>query len=207
MSLTLGKSFDRCYNLRLSFLDGFYNIGVFFNKRSPFLLFRIDPDFIEGHEHKKAVKINMFKNLEASKFCETFLNLHSYRKQSLDILNQFESIKSDYHLDVNFLLNETITLTKVQSEDKVFYDNLILYGFFLTSFPSEFVFLVAERQSLIKKLRKKIVRTTAIQIATSPALELLKEFYEEAQEHSKIQIEKRFPTDEVIKLNDLEKDI
>lgn len=207
MSLTLGKSFDRCYNLRISFLDGFYDVGIFFNKRSPFLLFRIDPDFAEGREGKRAVKINMFKNLEASKFCETFLNLHNYRKQSLDILNQFESIKSDYYLDVNFLLNETLTLTKVQSEDKVFYDNLILYGFFLTSFPSEFIFLIAERQSLIKKLRKKIVRTTAIQIATSPALELLKEFYEEAQTCGKVRVEKRFPTDEVIKLNDIEKDV
>ena len=96
MALTLGKSFDRNYNIRIPFLDGYYNIGIFFNKRSTFLLFKVDPDFSIATNQKHGVKINMFKNLESSKFCETFINLHNYKKSTLDIINQFDNIKSEY---------------------------------------------------------------------------------------------------------------
>ena len=42
MALKLGKSFDRNYNIRIPFLTGFYDIGIFFNKKSTFLLFSVD---------------------------------------------------------------------------------------------------------------------------------------------------------------------
>ena len=38
--LVLGKSLNRNYNIRLPLLDG-YNIGIFYNTKSPFLLFSI----------------------------------------------------------------------------------------------------------------------------------------------------------------------
>jgi len=180
MGLELGKTFDRSYNMRIPFSEGFYNIGVFFSKRSPFVLFRIDPDF-RTSRHESSVKINMFKSLDASKFCETFINLHNFRKSTLDILNQFHSIKGQYTSDVNFILNETLNLSKVEFEDKIFYDTLTLYGFTLTSFSNDFAFIIAERQNVIKKLSKKVVRTTGLQIGTTPALNLLDEFYNESK--------------------------
>lgn len=182
MPLELGKTFERSYNLRLTFLDGFYNIGVFFSKRSPFVLFSVDPDYkIYTKSLGHAAKINMFKSLEASRFCETFLNLHNFRKNTLDILNQFHSVKGQYESDVNFIFNETLNLAKVEYEEKVFYDNLTLYGFTLTSFSNDFIFIIAERQNIIKKLSKKVVRTTGLQISTTPALNLLDEFYNDSK--------------------------
>ena len=58
MGLCLGKSFDRSYNLRIPFLDGYYDLGVFFSKKSSFLLF----DLSRGSS-KSSVQINMFKKL------------------------------------------------------------------------------------------------------------------------------------------------
>ena len=84
MSLKLGKSFNRSYNIRIPILDGHYNIGIYFDKKSTFLLFRVDPDFSDS-SFKHNIKINMYKNLESSKFCETFIKLHNYRKNTLDI--------------------------------------------------------------------------------------------------------------------------
>jgi len=165
--------------LRVPFLDGYYNIGTFFNKRSSFLLFSVDADF-EGSVASHGVKVNMFKNLESSKFCETFLTLHNYRKTTLDIINQFENIKSDYYYDVNFLFNETLRLSKIEVNDRTLFDTLTLYGLTLTSYSNEFVFVIAERQNIIKKLGKKVVRTTGIQIGTSRALSLLDEFHKES---------------------------
>lgn len=181
MGLSLGKTFDRSYNCRVPFLDGFYNIGTYFNKRSPFLLFRVDPDFPNQNHDSHGIKINMFKNLESSKFTETFLKLHNYRKNTLDIINQFQEIKADYFYNTNFIFNETLKLSKIDVEDRnPLFDTLTLYGFCLTAYSNEFIFVIAERQNIIKKLKKKVVRTTGMQIATSRAIQMLNEFHEES---------------------------
>ncbi len=111
MALKLGKSFNRNYSIQIPILDGYYNIGIYFDKKSTFLLFKVDPDFTTG-SFQHNVKINMFKNLEASKFCETFINLHNYRKTTLDILNQFKKIDDTYTHDISFILNETNSFLK-----------------------------------------------------------------------------------------------
>jgi len=181
MGLQLGRQFDRNYTIRLPFLDGHYNIGLFYNKRTSFLLFRVDPEFTNKKNIDHSTKISMFKNLESSMFCETFLKLHSYRKSTLDISNQFQEIKPEYHFDISFMLNETINLSRVEVEDRVLYDTLTVYGLTLTTFPSEFIFLIAERQNIIKRLNKKVVRTTGIQISTAASLNLVNEFHEESK--------------------------
>lgn len=193
MSLKLGKSFDRNYNLRLPFLNGYYNTGVFFNKRSTFLLFSVESSSgLDG----QGVKVNMFKNLESSKFCETFVELHNYRKSSLDILNQFKCIKPEYYHEVSFILNETINLSKVEiDEDKTIFDCLNIYGLTLNSYINEFIFIITERQNVVKKFNKKIVRTSGIQIATSQAISMLNEYHEESLTSGKAGFEKRVPLD------------
>jgi len=202
MSLKLGKSFNRNYVIRLPFLDGFYDIGLFYNTKSSFLLFSVDSDFSQSknRELKHSNKVNMFKNIESSKFCETFLNLHNYRSTSLDILNQFKEIKNDYTLDVNFLFNESIVMSKIETDESTFYDTLNLYCFTLSAYINEFLFLIAERQNIISKLHKKVVRSSAIQISTSSPLELIDEFYEEARKSKIIDVTKRVPTDGIIKI-------
>jgi len=204
MGLQLGRSFNRNYTIRLQFLDGFYNVGLFYNNKSSFLLFSVDPDFTQSKSKdlKHGIKVNMFKNLESSKFCETFLNLHSYRSQSLDIINQFKEIKPDYTNDINYLFNESLILSKISTEsNSVLYDTLNLFCFTLTSYSNEFLFLVAERQNIISKLQKKVVRSSAIQIATSSSLDLIEEFYNESRKSKIIDVTKRIiASDEIITL-------
>jgi hypothetical protein len=201
MSLVLGKSLNRNYNLRLPFLDGFYNIGLFYNTRSPFLLFSVDPD-ISFSELKHSVKVNMFKNVESSRFVETFLNLHNYKSYNLDIINQFKEIKPDYTNDVNFMLNENLVISKVQVEDNTYLDQLVLYGLTLTSYSTEMIFLIAERQNIVAKLRKKVVRTSAIQISTLGAMNMVDEYFEELKNIQKKEVS--FPPSEAINFNELE---
>ena len=210
MGLQLGRSFNRNYTIRLQFLDGFYNIGLFYNNKSSFLLFSVDPDFTQSKSKdlKHGIKVNMFKNLESSKFCETFLNLHSYRSQSLDIINQFKEIKPDYTNDINYLFNESLILSKISTEsNSVLYDTLNLFCFTLTSYSNEFLFLVAERQNIISKLQKKVVRSSAIQIATSSSLDLIEEFYNESRKSKIIDVTKRIiASDEIITLEQEQED-
>lgn len=178
MALKLGKSFDRNYNLRIPFLNGFYDVGIFFNKNSNFLLFSVDP--ANQYDNVESIKINMFKNLVSSRFCETFIELHNFRKNTLDIVNQFSGIKSEYYHEISFILNETIQLAKVEVNDKIFFDSLNIYGFTLNSYSNEFVFIITERQNIIKKLGKKIVRTSGLQISTSGGLQMLNDYHQES---------------------------
>lgn len=203
MALKLGKQFDRNYNLRVAFQRGFYDIGIFYNKQSTFLLFSVEQS-IRGEG--AGVKINMFKNLESSKFCETFLELHNYRKTTLDILNQFKNVRPEYHHEVSFVLNETINLSKIEVDDRILFDCLNIYGFTLNSYMDEFLFILTERQNIAKRFGKKIVRTSGLQIATGQALEMLNDYYNERKTSGKAGLEIRIPTDEIIKLDEVDED-
>ncbi len=201
MGLKLGKQFDRNYNLRIPFLRGFYDVGIFYNKKSTFLLFSVEQG-LRGQGG--GAKINMFKNIEASKFCETFLELHNYRKSTLDILNQFKCIRPEYHHEVSFLFNESVVLSKVDLFDRELFDCLNIYGFTLNSYVNEFVFILTERQNIVKKFNRKIVRTSGLQIATSQALNMLNDYHEEKIVSGKEGLEVRAPTNEIIRLDDEE---
>ena len=207
MGLKLGKSFNRCYNIRIPILKGFYNIGIYFDKRSTFLLFRLDPDFSKAEEYKRSVKIGMFKNLESSKFCETFIDLHNFRKNTLDISNQFDRIKPEYTSDVIFAFNESIVLAKVELEDKSVFDCLNIYGFTMNSYAEEYIFILTERHNIQKRLGKKIVRTSGLQIATGPSLEMLDDYHRERLTAGKSNFTDTIDRDKTIKLSEFEEDL
>jgi hypothetical protein len=186
-------------------MKGFYNIGIYFDRKSTFLLFSVDPDFSESVDYERSIKINMFKNLEASRFCETFLKLHNYRKNTLDISNQFEKIKDEYTHDISFVFNETITLAKIDlDENRTVYDSLNIYGFSINSYVDEFLFLITERHNVLRRFSKKVVRTSGLQIATKPALGMLDEYHNESMTAGNVKMEDRIHRDEVIKLSDME---
>lgn len=196
MGLKLGKSFDRNYNLRLPFMNGHYDISIFFNRKSTFLLFGVEPGLRGSDSEGQGVKVNMYKNLESSKFCETFLDLHNYRKNTLDILNQFKAIKPEYYHEVSFILNETLTLAKVEIDDeRTLFDCLNIYGFTLNSYLNEFIYIITERQNIVKKLNRKIVRTSGLQIATGSALKMLNEYHQESLISGRVGLEVPAPVE------------
>ncbi len=196
MSLKLGKTLDRNYNLRIHFLDSFYDVGVFFNKKSSFVLFNIKSDLSNTNN----AKIKMFKNLESSQFCDIFINLHNYTNSNLDIRNQFKNIKEEYNNEINYLFNETINLTKVEVNDKTIFDFLTIYGLTINDISNEFIFIIAERAYINRNLNKKVVRTTAMQIATTNSLNILNDYSNELKNHTKI-IKPINKSNEVIKFD------
>lgn len=185
MTLKLGKLLNRSYNLRVPFLDGFYNISIFYNKNSSFILFSIDPDFSSSNKNQ-SVKVNMFKNIESSKFCESFLNLHTFKNDNLDILNQFHEIKLEASSDIFFVFNESNILEKTKLTDREVFDTITVYGFTIVSYTNEFLYLLAERQNIRPEMGKKIVRTAGMQIATNNAIEMMNTFAKELKNHEEL---------------------
>jgi len=205
MGLRLGKIFDRNFNIRLPFLDGSYNIGLFFNKHSSFLLFSVESEFSSSTRDRQNIKVNMYKSLVLSKFCESFLILHNYKNENLDILNQFESIKPEYFHDINISLNESIYLSKYTMGDKDLYDCLNIYSFSLSSYINEFIFLIAERQFIDKRINRKIVRTCGLQIATTSSLDLINKYHDEDVGKGKLPLLMQIPSGETIVLDEKKK--
>ena len=200
MNLTLGNKFNRNYNLRIPFTSGYYNVGIFFDKRSAFVLFGMDRE--EGND-TISTNISMYKNLESSKFCETFIKLHNYRKNTLDIVNQFSGIEPEYTNDIVYNFNETMILSKINIGNKELFDQLTVYGLTMNLHSDDFIFIIAERQNINQKLGKKFVRTTGVQIATAASIKTLDEYYIEHQTSGKAGTEKRYVAkDAVIKLED-----
>jgi hypothetical protein len=106
-------------------------------------------------------------------------------------------------------MNETLNLSKIEIEDdKTLFDCLNIYGFTLNSYQNEFIFLITERQNIVKKLNRKIVRTSGIQIGTSQAIHMLNDYHEESLTAGKAGLEQLVPLDksikETIKLSDEE---
>jgi hypothetical protein len=142
----------------------------------------------------------MYKNLASSKFCETFIKLHNFKKQTLDIINQFDAIKPEYQSDISFLMNETIILSKIEVNDKELLDLLNIYVFTLNPYQNEFIFLLTERHNILKRLGKKVVRTSGLQIATPSSLQLLDEYHQDSIYCGKEGTRMRVPSNEIIKI-------
>ena len=200
MALKLGKQFNRNYDIRLPFLNGFYNIGIFFDTMSIFLLFGIDSEFLYTNNVINN-KINMFKNLESSKFCETFIELYNYKRSSLDIINQFKNIKPEYSGDVSFILNETLILNKININNKDIYDKLNIYGLTINTHKDEFIFIIVERHYILRRFERKIVRSTGIQISSLSGIDMLNDYHIESHTAGKKGTEVRYGVSEkIIKL-------
>lgn len=195
--LRLGNKLNRSYSVRVPFNSGYYNLTIFLNKSSTFSLFGIESDIENGNQGM----VKMFKNIEGSLFCDTFIKLHNFKKETLDIVNQFDSIKPEYTGDVNMILNETITLSKIQLGEKDIYDTMNLYGFTILPYVEEYFFMIAERHSIMKKLGKKVVRTTGIQIATPTTIRALDEYYHESRSSGNIDLHDQIDRNKVIKLD------
>jgi hypothetical protein len=198
--LRLGSKLNRSYSIRLPFNNGFYNITIFLNKGSTFSLFSIDSEFETSEKTPGMVK--MFKNIEAAKFCDIFIGLHNFKKETLDIVNQYDNIKPDYTEDVVMVLNETITMSKIQLQDRDVFDTMNLYGFTILPYVEEYFFLIAERHSIMKKFGKKVVRTIGLQIATPTTIKVLEEYYDESKTSGLIDYHDQIDRSKITKLDD-----
>ena len=178
MGLSLGKTFNRNYVFRIPVANDFYDVNIFFNKKSNFLLFRVDP-VISRSKNSTSSKISMFKNIEGSKFSKTFLELNNYQNKNLTITNQFKNIKPDLYDEINFVMNEHINIAKHYIDGRELYDTMTIYGFTITSCTDEYFFMIAERQHIVKRLNKKVVTTSGLEISSLNALNILEDFYKE----------------------------
>jgi len=162
MSLTLGKSFNRQIKMRLPFQNYFYDIGIFYTTIINFNLFDVKPVYKHGNNPSDDVKINMFKNIEASEFCMNFLDMKIENERP----SKFITIKDKYQSDIYSNLTETIIMNN---------NNIMkIYLFSLAAYEDDFLYVMVERKNITKAKEDKIISTlSGIQIMTSDVNEYL----------------------------------
>jgi len=168
MSLTLGKSFNRQYKLRLPFRDYFYDISVFYHTDINFNLFDINPIMkYNSNKDLKAVNINMFKNIESSDFCINCLDLKTINNR----LSKYENIKDEWKNDITCVGKERVNISS-DNYLKVITFRIKSYN----NIKDDFIFLLVERKNYLKKYKDDRITTTlsGIQIATNSPIDYIK---------------------------------
>jgi len=167
MSLTLGKSFNRQYKLRLPFKDFFYDVGIFFHTDINFNLFDINAVLKYNSDQEfTGNQINMYKNIEMSDFCKNCLDLHLVDNRPAKFNNILDEWKDDVYLETK----EKIFIN-ANNFMKIFIFKLKNYD----NKKDDFLFLLVERKNFLKKYRSDKIITTlsGLQIATQPAIEYI----------------------------------
>jgi hypothetical protein len=164
--LTLGSKLNRSYSMYLPFAGDYCEISIIFNKSNSFIGFNLD------HQHYTAARNHklhstIYHDLNKSEFAVSFLDIRNYRSRSLDIKQQFHNILPNYKDSIHYETNETIKLSKIKTNKGAFESCIYVYIFRYTDFGDDFLYCLAERQHIDSVLDKKIVRTSAIQLATN----------------------------------------
>jgi len=164
MALSLGKSFNRHLKLRLPFQDYFYDIGVFYSTYINFNLFDIKTVLKYNRNVVPSnVKINMYKNIEASIFCTNCLDLTIENNR----LSYYEGIHKNWKDKIKCINTEYIDMG---------IDNYIRINIFnMCEFEKNFLFLLVERKNKTKIHGKQLATTlSGIQISTSEPIDTVK---------------------------------
>lgn len=177
MCTGMNEDFNRNYNMSIPFLDTQINIGIFCNTKTPDIMFTTDHNISETTQQLHGLKITSFTNIATSEFCDTFIKLNNYEQEKLSIVNQFSGIKDEYRYlnELHYIFNEDIKFCKHQfSPNHSTFDQFMVFGFGFNSMEGEYIYMIAERQCISTNIKKKIVRTIGLQIATSKSIEYLR---------------------------------
>ena len=168
--LTFGSKLNRSYNLYFPFLGNYVTVSVFFNKSNTSIAFKTEPRF---NDNENKINVTNYKDLKQSIFSSTFLDIRDFKSDNLDIRSQFSNILPEFRDKINYISNESIKLSKVQTDNGSFDNLLYIYSFTFADYTDDFIYILAERQHIDTVLNKKIVRTSSIQICTSDCQQMV----------------------------------
>lgn len=164
--LTFGSKINRSYTMYLPFKTDHVEVSVMFNKSNTYLGFNTDQTLYQMHRNNE-IHSQIFKDLRESSFATTFLDLREFKSKNLDIRQQFHNILPQFEDKIQYVANETVKLSKVQTKNGQFESSLYIFVFNFSDYENDFLFFLVERQHIDIVLDKKLVRTCGLQICTN----------------------------------------
>ena len=185
--ITFGNKLNRRYSVYFPFLNTYGLYDIFFHRNNSYLAVNVDHRFVEYLKENNCW-FYIFREIEKSPFVKTFLDIKDVQSKRMDIINQFFDIKEEHKGNIQYLNNETVKISKIEIEGRVFESFLYIYTFTIDNQENEFIYSVVERQHIDIPLQKKIVRTCGVQISTNNRLdEMIKRCNYENGKHNNVQ--------------------
>ena len=150
---SFGPKLNRSYSMYIPFNEHYITVTIYFHKANTLLGFKPD-NKIHDMSKEHIVNLTIYKDLKQSLFATTFLDIKDYKSDNLDIRCQFSNILSQFKEKIQYISNESIKLSKVQTDNGTFDNLLFLYVFTFTDYSDDFVFIleIGDNKGLFLKL-------------------------------------------------------
>ena len=149
------------------------SFAVKHDKKTPGLQFQMcnDGNVLE----LKQLKVQMFRNLDTSDFCKTFLNLESAKDQRRDVRCKFNGVRPIYEKNLIAFSQEKYDF-HVSSKSKPPINYMTVTGFKLQDSDNDLLFYMVQRKCFNDITKTHILRSAGLQIATNYGMECLNKY-------------------------------
>ena len=168
--ITFGNKLNRRYSLNFPFLDSYGIIDIYFHKNNSYLALNICPKFIDYLKNNDCWYY-IYRDIKKSPFVNTFLKVSDLQTKRMDIQNQFSNIQEDQKGKIQYLNNETVKVSRLETNNGTFESLLYVYTFTFDNEGNEFLYTIIERQHIDMALEKKVVRSIGVQLSTNTKLQ------------------------------------
>ena len=148
---------------------------ILFNKQSSALQFSINTNL---DTFKERVSINMYRNLDDCKFCQTFFQLQSIKDERYDYRFKFAGMNRMFERDIFRFSKEKLDLQLPDSHNKTTNNYLLVLGWKLYDIEDDLIFFFVQRRCYNNISRMNILRTMGLQFATDRGVETLDRYSE-----------------------------
>lgn len=162
--ITFGSKANRCYSIFVPFNNKEIIIDTYFSRCNTYIGFNHD-SIVNDMIINDNVSSTIYKDINESIFCKTFLKTTNFISDSLDIKNQYNGVIDDRKDRIHNYSVESVRVSKIKTANGDFESTLNVYSFSLTDYMRDFLYVIAERQHIDTVIGKKLVRTSAIQIS------------------------------------------
>jgi len=175
LKLKMPENLDRAFVVNAFPLGISTKFTVLFSKQNPGLRFSIDSD--SNKINNKNIDITMFRNLESSKFCQSFFSLETKEDEKFDYKNKFHGCNKQYEKNIFKYTQERIDLQMSTKADRPSNNYLLILGFKLFDLDDNLLFFFVQRRIFNSITKLNIIRTTGLQFSTKTGLIALDKYH------------------------------
>jgi hypothetical protein len=118
------------------------------------------------------VNFAVFRDLNNSTFCRTFLSYENLNNTTHDYQNKFLGVRRSYEKYVIPFFREKVEL-HIQDSNKPSLNYMIVFGWKLQDINDDLMFYLVQRKCFNNITKKHIIRTAGLQFATKSGLDVL----------------------------------
>ena len=167
--------FTSKYTLCLKYLNKNIDLSILANEFNTYTAYHIDHSIY--NTFRSRYNLNIMFDISRSNFCNTFLDIGTYRSDDCDHVNKFNGIFTQYKDIITYKKNQSIVFNKVLKNNKFIENKLDIYILGLTKFSDSFIYCICNRQFIDENRYKSIVRSSSFCIYTRECYTYLNKLY------------------------------